>query len=152
MFCSLQLLEKAKELVPERDMVKYLCCHCVCLWKCLLLPWQAGWLCVNSCVGGRPVASFEQGRRAGSGRAVLMLFSGCALNRFCSVECLLGRLRVLWWSVPTAQALASSHLLKIRQIFCLWAPCAYLWLSESFPADNVFSLKIDASRLLENGT
>lgn len=112
------------------------CRQTVCLW--IILYW------------GRPVASSSKVAAFSAVAQCWYCFLGCALNRFCSVEHLLGR-RGFWWSVPTALTLASSYLLKILQIFCLWALHACLWLSESFPADCVFSLKIDNSRLLDNG-
>lgn len=152
MFCSLNYSRRQTSLHLENDMVKYLCRHWIWLLKCCLLFLQAGCLFVNNSVSVAELWLISSKVTVGDCSSImLILSSGLCLNRFCSMEHLLGR-QVFWWSAPTAQTLASSYLLKILQIFCLWALHACLWLSESFSADNMFSVKGDNSGLLDNGT
>lgn len=153
MFCSLNYSRRYIGLHLESDMVKYLCCHWIWLLKCFCSSCrQAIYRWIILCKWQTCGLFLARSQKQTAIAWCWFYFLGALwIDFFFPMDHLLGR-QVFWWSSPTAQTLASSYLLKILQIFCLWAPHACLWLSESFPADNVFSLKIDDSRWLDNGT
>lgn len=132
-------------------MVKYLCCHWIWLLKLFFLFLQAGCLWIILCKWQHCGLFLSRSQLQTAATWHWFYFLGYIFNRFCSMEHLLSR-GVFWLSAPTAQTLIPSYVLKIPQIFCLWAFHDWLQLSEHFPADNVLSPKINSSRLLDNGT